>query len=74
MIRQVKKFSNGTYEDSAVTEDGKVWRWLESTRIIPLAAAREYGVPVDEAAQQKALDIEFKVIGQFLKARARKGR
>ncbi len=38
----------------AYTDDGKVWRWVESDNCVPEEAAMEFGIPIDRAAQAAA--------------------
>jgi hypothetical protein len=43
-----------TFTADAYTSDGKVWRWKSNDAVVPLDAAKDYGIPVDWAAQAKA--------------------
>jgi hypothetical protein len=43
------------HEGEAYTDDGEVWRWTINNHCCPLDACQEYGIPVDEEAQRRAL-------------------
>lgn len=51
------RWSNNANE--AYTDDGKVWKWTSNNAVCPLDACREYGIPVDVAAQKAARDAEL---------------
>ena len=45
-----------TFRSTAYTDDRKVWRWESNACPCPIDACREYGIPIDPAAQTAALD------------------
>jgi hypothetical protein len=54
-----KSHSNWTFDSQAYTDDGKVWRWVETDRCCPLDSCESYGIPVDRAAQKLAQSQEI---------------
>lgn len=48
-----------TFTAEAYTTDGLVWRWTSNDAVVPLDAAADYGIPVDQAAQRVARDAEI---------------
>lgn len=55
---------------STAYKQGNVWRWWSNEAPVPLDAAREYGIPIDPAAQQVALDAYYsEVIAAYRESR-----
>ena len=62
MNRTIRTFTKtefrNTFESTAYTDDGRIWRWASNNAVVPLDAAADYGIPVDVAAQTAARDAE----------------
>jgi hypothetical protein len=53
-------FIHGIGDWVAYSDDGKVWRWQSNGAVVPLDAAKERGIPVDEAMQEAARSAEIR--------------